>query len=358
MKPIKNLELGIKNEERTLSGVEVGSGNLEVGIGEEKKNTPQSPLTRGEEGQTTDNRTKRIREYFQTEALSSTKLADFYIAPDIVLMEREEKPYFDEGRAFEMMVEDRAKGTSLFKDNFFVAEIEGALPKELPQWIADGTLDEQYVYTKSGDLSKTYATRHAWLDVCLANPNKKPLSVITYNQLKIMVDHLWKAEAKVLDHVTKNYITIKAGRLLENGSFQVPYFWKADGHKKKALYDVISFVEFGGSLQAIHIDLKKTANLSQFKSMFRTKYWVQDRHYSEGISKLAEDKNIYTEPYMLFFVSSMEKPYLAQIFRMDDESAEYADDVYTSLCHEFTEWKQKGMKPKGWIEQKNLKVFL
>jgi len=302
-------------------------------------------------------REARIKEYFMTDALSSTKLADFYIAPDIVLMEREEKPYFDEGRAFEMMVEDRAKGTSLFKDNFFVAEIEVAMPKELPQWIADGTLELQYVTTKSGDLNKTYATRHAWLDVCLANPNKKPISEITYNQLRIMRDNLWKAEARILNHATGQYFNIKVGKLLENGSFQVPYFWQADGHKKKALYDVISFVEFGGSLQAIHIDLKKTANLSQFKSMFRTKYWVQDRHYSEGISKLAEDINIYFEPYMLFFVASMEKPYLAQVFRMDDESAEYADQVYTSLCHDFAEWKQQGMQPRGWIEQKNLKIY-
>jgi hypothetical protein len=70
---IKNLELGIKNEESGIGNEEfgmrnaecekneekkfgigeeqsaIGSGNWEVGNGEEKKNTPQSPLTRGEE---------------------------------------------------------------------------------------------------------------------------------------------------------------------------------------------------------------------------------------------------------------------------------------------------------------------
>jgi hypothetical protein len=119
---MKNLELGITNEEL--------KGNL----------TPDpSPKERGDTGQ----REARIKEYFKMDALSSGKLADFYLAPDYVLMERVEKPYFDEGRAFEMMVEDRAKGTSLLKDNFFVAKIDGGMPKELPQWIADGTLDEQ-----------------------------------------------------------------------------------------------------------------------------------------------------------------------------------------------------------------------
>jgi hypothetical protein len=303
-------------------------------------------------------RQKRIREYFDTTALSSGNLADFSIAPDMVLLDKEDKPCFAEGRAFELMIEDRAKGSSLFGESFFVSDIEGAVPNNLLKWIADDDLDDHYVYTKSGDLSKTHSARHQWLDACKANSGRTPLSKDTYEQLKTMIDNVWKAEANILDVATKEYHRVKAGTLLEHGSFQVPYYWEYQGHKKKALFDVISFMNFNGSVQAIHIDIKKTANYHQFKNFFRNKYWVQDRHYTEGMLHLAEEKKILSEPFMLFLSASMEKPNLAQCFRLDDESIEYADDVYSILCDDYAEWEKQGKQPRGWREQEAIRIYL
>jgi hypothetical protein len=45
-----NYELGNSGQQSAVSGQRsaLGNGNREVGVGEEKKNTPQSPLQRGE----------------------------------------------------------------------------------------------------------------------------------------------------------------------------------------------------------------------------------------------------------------------------------------------------------------------
>jgi hypothetical protein len=302
-------------------------------------------------------RQERIDEYFATKALSSGNLADFFIAPDMVLLEIEDKPCFAEGRALELMIEDRAKGSSLFGESFFIADIEGAVPSNILKWIADDDLDEHYVYTKSNELSKQHATRHKWLDACKENPGRRPLSKEIYEQLKSMIDNLWKAEANVLDVASKQYHRVKMGTLLEHGSFQVPYYWEYQGHKKKALFDVISFMNFNGSVQVIHIDIKKTATYNQFKTFFRSKYWLQDRHYTEGMMHLAEEKNILSEPFMLFLSACMEKPHLAQCFRLDDESIEYADEVYSTLCYDYAEWEKQGMQPRGWREQEAIRIY-
>ena len=301
-------------------------------------------------------REQKIQDYFKLRGLSSTSLSDFNIAPDVVLMPRKEKSYFDEGIAFEIMVEDKAKGSSLFKDTFFIADISSPVPAELGTWIKEGTLEEQYVTTKSGELSKTYSGRHAWLDACIENPGKKPISNNTVFKLEIMRDNLFKAEVQIADVVTGIIHTVKAGELLSNASFQLPYFWEFN-HKKKALYDCVSIMKFGDHYQAIAIDIKTTATLQQFFSMFKKRYWVQDRHYSEGLENLASEKKIKHYPYMLFFVASKEDPYLAQVFKIESESAEFATSEYLSICDDFAEWADKGRQPKGWREMEAIKLY-
>jgi hypothetical protein len=81
------------------------------------------------------------------------------------------------------------------------------------------------------------------------------------------------------------------------------------------------------------------------------------KSHTEDMLHLAEEKKILSEPYMLFLTASMVKPNLTQCFRLDDESIDHTDEVYSTLCYDYVEWEKQGMPPRGWRDQETIRIY-
>ncbi len=131
-----------------------------------------------------------ISEYRKWPATSYSSLADFNESQDHALMEKPAKSYFEFGNAFELMIEDRAKGTKLFSERFFTCDAPGEMPSDLAAWIEKGEdLSTKYKLKKDGGLHGGSKRLHEWLDACQANPGKMPMGKDQLESLSKMVEN-------------------------------------------------------------------------------------------------------------------------------------------------------------------------
>lgn len=273
-------------------------------------------------------------------AINYSLLADFKEAPDVALMQKESKSYFEEGKAFERLLEDIITGSDHFNERFYSSKVEGKMPDELPSWIKEGTTAEQYVFKQDGTPNNTYKTRHAYLTECTEYPGRIPISESLYMQLQKMVSNALGAE----------FMGLSMAEILVDAEFQVPIIWTKDGIEKKALVDCVATLEIHGIVQKVIIDLKSTANLASFRSMAFSRYWVQDIHYLEGA--LAEFGDIY--PFMVFLAAAKKEPFLAQAITFKEERREAWTLQYNQLCRDLTDWKKEGCPARGWRHHEEL----
>ena len=271
--------------------------------------------------------TEMEKEYRSAPGLNSTFLAQFYESQDHALLKTPHKSHFETGHIFEDMVRDACKGTTFFKDRYFVSSVtSGGIPDELMPWIEKGVdLETKYVYTTKNERHRTYKTRHAYLDECLNNPGKYPISLYDYDMLSIMLCNFLDMElfgATMLD-------------VLSQAEFQVPIYWEERGIKKKALADAVL------CLGATYMfDIKTSANPVQLRQMMNNKYWIQKEHYTEGGK--AEYGNIEE---FVFLVAYKEDPFLCEPIEIcGDTSFEYND-----LCARAMTWLGDGKPNKGYL---------
>ena len=71
------------------------------------------------------------KEYRAWPAINYSALADFSESQDHALLVREPKSYFEEGTAFELLIEDMATGSKKFDERFFIADAPGQMPDDL-----------------------------------------------------------------------------------------------------------------------------------------------------------------------------------------------------------------------------------
>ena len=279
--------------------------------------------------------------YREAEGISSSILAAFIDAPDVALMDREPKGYFEEGRAFERLLQDYMTGSSLFADRFFVADCSGSMPDDLIAWIESGEdLAQKYGYNKDGiTLNGTKKTLHGFLDECIKNPGKVPITADQHSMLDRMVNNL--LDCRLSLYSNDEGLTIRD--LLIDAQYQVPVYWEFMGMKKKALFDVVTSVQIDGENHLLPIDLKTTAALGKFRGDYFSRYWVQDCHYSEGIKSLGQSYHS-----MPFAVASKCKPFLAQCFRVRDDRQDDYMARYNDACLRFAEWTANGRPACGW----------
>jgi hypothetical protein len=287
-------------------------------------------------------------EYRAHKAVNFSSLAAFYnkgsYSPDHALMGVEFKSYFEYGKMFETLLQDSVKGTDHFNQRFFKCDISGKMPDDLIRWIDNKEdLSSKYIYTKKGDLSKTHRTRHAFLDVAVENPGKIPVDIQTYDLLNRHVGNMLKME----------YLDANVRDILAKAQLQVPFIWKddVDGIEKKGLADCI--VDLGG--EALCVDIKTTANFKQFQWMLRDKYFIQDIHYSTGITY-----KINACMQVVFFVASKEPPYLCQPFCVDYGGLDFrlqTVEEYHELCIAYKKWVDGGRWPKGWLPLNVVKKY-
>lgn len=284
-------------------------------------------------------------EYRELEGLNFSKLAAFWNAgtesPDHALMKVEFKSYFEFGKMFETLLQDSVKGTQEFEARFFQSTVDGKMPDDMIKWIdTKEDLSQFYVYTKKGDLSGTYKTRHAFLDEAIKNPGKIPVSTSDWDTLHRLTENMLKMP----------YQGVPMRDMLAAAEWQVPLFWhdEISNLPKKALIDCL--VDLGS--EVIPFDIKTTANFKQFSYMLRDKYWIQNSHYIEGINAC-----IGAAIQMPFLVASKEAPFLCQAWSCDFGDAEWHDKAlehYRNLCNSYAAWDGK---PRGYLPLVRQKIY-
>jgi hypothetical protein len=275
------------------------------------------------------------QEYRKYNALNYSKLADFYQSPDHALLPRKSKSYFEIGHAFEMALIDAVKGTDTFHSRFFNCSAPGTMPEKLSSWIENGDDLAQYIqYKQNGDRSNTYKRLHAWIDECIEQPGLMPMSMSDLTMITAMVDNMLKAK---IDGVPTPDIIGAA-------ETQKAVTWNSGGIEKKALYDL---AVIGPSNHIM--DIKSSANFSQFMQMLRRKYFIQAIHYQEGIEQTEGQCSD-----MFFMVAIKEPPYLTHIVKIHQESIVAANAIYVDLCDRYVEWDRK---PVGWRDEGSVKLF-
>jgi len=286
-------------------------------------------------------------EYRSWPALNYSSLADFNESQDHALIEKPPKSYFEEGNAFELMIEDQAKGSDKFGEKFFVADAPGAMPDDLAEWIKLGEdLSSKYRYNKDGSLNKQSKRLHAWLDECQRNPGKMPVGKDRKEMLDKMV-HNFMIMQPFVDIGTENTME----EILSVSYFQVPIVWYTGKLRKKALIDFLVITDH--SVYAF--DIKTTADLKKFSYMVKDKYWLQEIHYSSGLKQIFPDKNIIWR----FVASSKAVPYLSQPFSVyPDNLNDVCSLEYRRLCNDYAAWMEEGKPPKGWKEHQTIRVYL
>lgn len=277
--------------------------------------------------------------YREAPGVNYSALSDFNKGPDYCLMEKESKSYFEFGKAFELLLFDKVKNTAELYERFFTFEHNSSMPEILPQWIeAKEDLTKKYKLNKDGSKNKTAKNLHTWLDVCLVNPGKIPISTAEYDALNFMADNMLKMV--VYGQTLED--------LLKEAVFNVPIFWIEDGVEKKALLDCAVMTE-----NAVYpFDFKTTADLGRFIWSVKNYYWIQAIHYEKGVTAKMAPSNP-----MVFLAASKQPPYLAQPFMLDEWSRKYANLAYLKLVNDFTAWVEAGRRPVGFKPMKKVKVY-
>ncbi len=273
-------------------------------------------------------------------------LSRFNESQDHALMDWLAKSYFEEGRAFELLIEDRAKGTAKFAERFFLADAPGAMPDDLAEWIDRGEdLNGKYVYTQKNEFHGGKKRLHAWLDACRDHPGQMPMGKDQMVMLNKMVDNFMKMQP-LLDMGSENTLA----EILPHCDFQVPIIWYVGKMRKKALLDCLMITD-----PRVYVwDIKTAADLTRYHYALKKYGWIQEAHYTAGLQSIFPDKEIVWR----FLVSSKAEPWLAQPFQVDPHTMqEYAMERYYDLCTRYQAWVDAGRLPKGWKELESVKIF-
>lgn len=191
-------------------------------------------------------------------------------------------------------------------------------------------------YVVAPEINKrTKEGKEKWAKFEEDNKGKTLLKSEEYDMLQIMTDNMLKLQ----------FLGHEIAELLKYSAIEVPLFWETNGIKKKAKLDLL--FEIGDTLYPA--DLKTFGKeLSAFQWAIRDGYFIQDCHYVEGIRAEFPDKNV--EP-MTFLVSSKQKPYLAQAWRIEDGTRDRCDQVYDELVQKFVNWESEGKPQIGFIPE-------
>lgn len=286
------------------------------------------------------------QEYRDWPGVNYSALARFNESQDHALMEWKAKSYFEEGTAFELLIQDRAQGSNLFGERFFIADAPGEMPSGLAGWIENGErLGGRYRRNKDGTLNQGSKRLHAWIDECRRNKGKMPIGRDRIKILNTMVDNFMCMQpfANFGEFSTMEEV-------LKIAEFQVPIVWYLGKVRKKALIDVLIITQN----IIFAFDIKSTADLSRFSWMLKDKYWIQEAHYCAGLGQIFPDKQII----WLFLASSKAEPWISQPFRVDEFSmSDSGLQAYYDLCVKYQAWIDEGKPSKGWKELKSVRVF-
>ncbi len=286
-----------------------------------------------------------VKTYRQWPATNYSSLADFNESQDHALMEKPAKSYYEFGTAFELMIEDKAKGTKKFSERFFTCDAPGEMPSDLAGWIEKGEdLNTKYRLKQDGGRNKKSERLHEWLDACQANKGMIPMGKDQLESLSKMVENfmLMQPFADIGNASTM-------AEILPVAHFQVSIIWYVGKNRRKALIDIL--IETNTTIYVF--DTKTSADMKRFQWMLKDRYWIQEVHYSSGLGRIFTGKEIVWR----FLVASKAPPHISQPFCIDKYSRDATWDQYLELCEKYQEWVDAGRPPKGWKETESIKIY-
>ncbi|ETR73966.1 MAG: hypothetical protein OMM_00548 [Candidatus Magnetoglobus multicellularis str. Araruama] len=290
------------------------------------------------------------QQYRELERVNYSSLADFSKSPDHCLVEKEHKGFFEIGHIFELMLKYQCLNNSYKKlyDEYFICEGGQPVPDKIYEAIhKKEDLTSLIVKNKDGSRSKRYNTLHTYIDLCLSNIDKMPISDVQFNVLKKMVKNTCKMVYK--DKPLTYY--------LKNSSWGVPVIWtetmttQSGGLvdvPKKALIDALFKVN---EIEYIVFDIKTTHDSYLFNKMIYDKYWIQDMHYKQAIKQTTNAISVT----FVFIVASKSKPYISQSYSIQYETDDKWQQ-YNDLCINYYDWFASGKNEVGVLDHKTIKM--
>jgi len=283
-------------------------------------------------------------EYYKIDAINSGTLADFYKWEKNIREEPVDKYEYWLGKCFEGVVREKYdKGYTL---PFFPIE---NLNKRIVQALIDGSsLDEIVRVNKDGSVRKSDQDIAEQIEIIKAE-ERAPIDQKDFDLIQKTVGNLMTME--VMDGLT-------VADFLEHAEFDKTVVWEDEyGNKFKALFDIVSTLETDGNqLISVALDLKYYANEYGFSTMFKSKLWVQERHYTEALKHYCIEK--FSSPYFCMpFLVGYKDSGLTQVNIIEEDFIDRAEQRYYDLRQRYIEWINSGKKETGHLTKRYLKVY-
>ena len=277
------------------------------------------------------------------EAISYSRLSAFSS-----IWRNEPKPYspsydMELGKFFEAIVRDG------FDDGYDVNShyyyVDDSTPKKFIEAYLDNE-DPQFLirYTKKGEV--------------YANDSKLSESINKHQQGKfpILLSD-WELILKLYDELIElEVMGLKVSYFLDGAEFDINLVWEMGGVKKKTQIDIISTVDVDGQKILVNLDLKLAASKYTFKSMYQSKYWIQERHATEGVHEYAKVKGYRAYDGVIYLVGYRDTELVGEV-QIDPDNLEYAEDKYINLVGKYQEWVDTGKESTGHIEKQLMRVW-
>lgn len=301
--------------------------------------------------------------YFKHPGLNSSLLGAFAEDPLVAIQKSKSKSYFEEGKAFERLFQDKITGSSRFSERFYVCEDIKIPESYIDVFKSSKPLTEFFVFTQKGEFNKQKDSLHEVLYQSLLDElyfsngvRRYPIPLSDYKAMELSIDRLMNMPIELFNGVEFILKDLIDGNTL----FQYPIYWKSGEIEKKALFDMITFFEYDGHGWVLPLDLKFMANLSGMYQMFRRtkdKYCIQSAHYSEGLWFVEEFEGLRIYEQMPFIVATKTDPYYVQPFMMQPDSIDYVLEDYRQLCYDCKKWLDEGKPTTGIKKTAKVKIW-
>ena len=288
-----------------------------------------------------------VQTYRALDALNYSMLADWKGCPGNLTIEKKVTAAMELGTAGHLLLQDVVTDNGCFHNHYFTVD-GGELPDSIVQALkSDVDLTKLYHYTKSGALDGRYKAHHAYLDQCIDNPGKMPISQENYAALSAGIENLLKTE----------FMGLAMSDYFEGAEWEKPFTWKAGDQKKKALFDIVSEVEVDGKPTRFCFDPKYSNSFRTFESMFSDRYWIQAQHYAEGAEEYTKSLKDGFDDFgvVVFLVIQVTPPYWCRPYIVEPDINEDMRDDYLKLCYDFNEWVDEGKPQSGFMPVKSMR---
>lgn len=234
-----------------------------------------------------------------------------------------DKIEFKIGTAFHLMVEDYAKGTKKFEEEFYITDLKRPIK-----------ILEMMSGEEEGKRSKDI------LNELKDNNHKFPLTREENRTISSMLNNFNSI----------NFRGLKITDCITNSVFEKAFFWENE-FKKKCKPDFFFFIDdeiflfdiktYRDDIEMFPYDFKKLA------------YYIQAAQYREGVQSHYPD---YKVRPMSFAVSSKKSPYISGVYTLDqdEETILRIEQEYRITCERYKEWLNMGKERTGTIKEKQL----